>query len=164
MPKTFEMDGETYIVSDEVDNLDTEALVDKSVIHKILERVEKATASYETKEKITKKNNMEVVFTLESENASGKKEIISISGGLTEYSFQETFIECGLLLTVDDFCKIPNFLHTEKVFIIGFMLLCDGKTVTNFKETKFVRIAGFVANDFLDNQVACKIVISTLSE
>lgn len=163
MVKTFEKEGETYIVSEGAEELDTEALVDKSVLQKTIERVERAISvatpqvSNET-EQTKDKSLINIIFVLQAKN----NEPFSIAGTLESYSFGTTALY-EVLVPVSDFIKLPFQLESKNPVTINSVSLFLKNQSEMSQETMFRHIKKFSAEKHTNSKwVRCSIEISTV--
>lgn len=162
MAKTFEKDGETYIVSEGVEELDTEALVDKSTLQKVMERVEKATLktaqpSHE-QESDNDKNPINIIFLLQD----GENEPFGISGILEKYTFNTT-ATYEVLISVADFIKMPTHLESKNFLKVQNVSIFLKNQTEVRQETMFRHVKKFTGQKQSNSKwVHCSIEISTM--
>lgn len=165
MVKTFEKEGETYIVSEGAEELDTEALVDKSILQKTIERVEKAItattiASTQVKEQeyIGDKNLINIIFVFQTKDG----EPFSIAGTLESYKFNTT-ASYEILVPITDFIKIPFQLESKNLLKVNSVSLFLVNQAEMSQETAFRYVKSFAAQKHDNSKwVRCSIEISTM--
>lgn len=152
--RTIEKDGETYIVSENVKNLDTENLVDKDAVVKLLDDIKQF--GQKTEKQGPKHRLPFAVATFEFE-VYGKP--VTVTAQLKRMILKHRILMYELLVTKSEAFELSKLFHGLDNLSLRSIVLNDGEKCTKIDYTRFKNFHGFKMKTSMNNTdlVCCKV-------
>lgn len=155
--RTIEKDGETYIVSENVKDLDTENLVDKDVVTKLLNGLKQVE---QKPQKIRKKRHLSfatVCFEFEV-----YRKPVTVTAQLKKMQIRNKMVVYELLAAKPEAFELAKLFHGGDSSSLRNITLGDGESDTKIGYTRYNNLFGFEMQAYTSNTdlILCKVEMS----